>query len=259
MGRPTPRPTMQSFLIALQFLTCLPVRLQQAPSEQDTGRSALFYPVVGLVLGTLLALPLRLGVAWTGTPLLWAALTLSLWVMLTGGLHLDGLADSVDAWVGGRGQRERTLTLMKDPHCGPMAVIALTLVLVLKLAALDTLVIAGQWWLLGLPLILGRQTLILLFLSTPYARPQGLGVALTRHLPRKPAVLVLLLTTLGLVAVFKFLAVLTSLLALALLWGLRRAVMQRLGGTTGDTAGALVEITETAVLILCALALRYTH
>ena len=249
---------LRAFLIALQFLTCLPVALRQAPSAEEIGRSALFYPVVGLVLAALLAPLLRLAGHLGATPFLWAALALSLWVILTGGLHLDGLADTVDAWMGGRGQRERTLALMRDPHCGPMAVIALFLVLSLKLAALEVLVRAGQGPLIALPLILGRQALVLLFLSTPYARSQGLGLALSRELPRNPATLLLLLTTLGLLGAFPLLGALTTLLSLGVFLGLRRALLRRLGGTTGDTAGALVELVETSTLLLCAGALGYT-
>ncbi len=249
---------VRSFLIALQFLTCLPVTLQQAPNDREVGFSALFYPLVGLILASLLEPLLRLALHSQASPFFWAALTLCAWVLLTGGLHLDGLADSVDAWMGGQGQRERTLALMKDPHCGPMAVIALFLVLTLKLAALEVLALDGQWILLGLPLVLGRLALVLLFLSTPYARAQGLGLALSHHLPRKPAILVLTLTTGALMIEFKVLGVLACVTSLGVFLGLRRALLQRLGGTTGDTAGALVELTETTTLLLCAGTLRYT-
>ncbi len=248
----------RALLIALQFLTCLPITLRQAPHDREVGFSALFYPLVGLILAGLLEPLLHLALHSQATPFFWAAITLSAWVLLTGGLHLDGLADSVDAWKGGLGQRERTLALMKDPHCGPMAIIALFLVLTLKLAALEVLALDGQWILLGLPLVLGRLALVLLFLSTPYARAQGLGFALSHHLPRKPAILVLALTTGALMIVFKVLGVLSCVASLGVFLVLRRALLQRLGGTTGDTAGALVELTETTVLLLCAGTLRYT-
>ncbi|HBM07500.1 MAG TPA: adenosylcobinamide-GDP ribazoletransferase, partial [Pseudomonas sp.] len=118
---------MQPFLIALQFLTCLPVRLRGMPEPQQIGRSLLYYPLVGLLLGGMLCL---LGVALgNAAPPLKAALLLAAWVWLTGALHLDGLADSADAWLGGFGDRERTLAIMKDPCSGPVAVAVLVLVL----------------------------------------------------------------------------------------------------------------------------------
>jgi adenosylcobinamide-GDP ribazoletransferase len=176
---------MQPFLIALQFLTCLPVRLRGMPEPQQIGRSLLYYPLVGLLLGGMLCL---LGMALgNAAPPLKAALLLAAWVWLTGALHLDGLADSADAWLGGFGDRERTLAIMKDPCSGPVAVAVLVLVLLLKFVALWTLLEQGNpWVLLAVPL-LGRSAMLGLFLTTPYVRPGGLGQALAEHMPRSEA------------------------------------------------------------------------
>lgn len=176
-------------LIALQFLTRLPVRLPGLPTEQENGRSLLWYPFVGLLIGGLLLLGYAVtsGVAVS----LQAALLLSIWVWLSGGLHLDGLADTADAWVGGYGDRERTLAIMKDPACGPIGVISLVLLLLLKWAALMALLEAGQWLVLLLAPWLGRWVLPLLLFTTPYVRPGGMGQVLSEHMPRRslPALL----------------------------------------------------------------------
>src|SRR5690606_32208859 len=106
------------------------------------GRSLLFYPLVGGLFGVLL---LAFNALLDGAPLmLHAALLLTAWVLLSGGLHLDGLADSADAWLGGFGDRERTLTIMKDPRSGPIAVVTLVLVLLLKFSALLALIENNQ-------------------------------------------------------------------------------------------------------------------
>src|SRR5699024_7527202 len=89
--------SMQPFLIALQFLTSLPVRLSGMPAPQAVGRSLLHYPLVGLLLGLVLWLG-SLAIEGAALPLQ-AALVLAAWVALTGALHLDGLADSADAWL----------------------------------------------------------------------------------------------------------------------------------------------------------------
>ena len=119
---------MSAWLIALQFLTRVPVRLTAMPAPEQVGRSLLWYPLLGLLVGgLLLGLHLLLG----ATPaLLQAALLLTVWVAITGGLHLDGLADSADAWAGGFGDRERSLAIMQDPRSGPIAVVVLVLLLV---------------------------------------------------------------------------------------------------------------------------------
>lgn len=243
---------MKAFLLALQFLTCLPVSLKAAPGPADWGRSALAYPLVGLLIGLLLAgLQQLVGHA---DPLLQAALLTATWALITGGLHLDGLADSADAWVGGHGDRERTMTIMKDPRSGPAAVSTLVLVLLLKFVALAALVKAGAWPALLLAPVLGRLALVALLLGTPYVRPGGMGSAISAHLPRAAAVLALLLVAAG--ALVTGMAGALALAAAAVAWlGLRWMMMRRLGGMTGDTLGAAVELTEVAVLVALALEL----
>ncbi|WP_280283515.1 adenosylcobinamide-GDP ribazoletransferase [Pseudomonas sp. BN415] len=237
---------MTPLLIALQFLTRLPVRLPGMPEPREIGRSLLWYPLVGLLIGGLL-----LGAAWLldGQPtLLSAALLLALWVGLSGGLHLDGLADTADAWVGGYGDRERTLTIMKDPRSGPIAVVVLVVLLLLKFAALAAVLQAGQWLPLVLAPWLARGMLPLLFMTTPYVRSGGLGQALAEHLPRRE--LPLWLAAQGVaILVLGWSAWIALAAALVVFGWLRGRFLQRLGGTTGDTAGALVELVEVGVLV----------
>lgn len=241
---------MTPLLIALQFLTRLPVRLPGMPEPQQIGRSLLFYPLVGALLGLLL-----LGLEWLlgdTALLLKAALLLAAWVALSGGLHLDGLADTADAWVGGYGDRERTLAIMKDPRSGPIAVVVLVLVLLLKFAALVALLEQGPIAALLLAPWLARGLLPLLFMTTPYVRPGGLGQALAEHLPRQALPWVLgAHALLGLV--FGWVTLVSLAAALAVFAGWRRGLMRRLGGTTGDTAGALVELVEVGVLVAVVL------
>ncbi len=241
---------MLPLLIALQFLTSLPIRLPALPTPRQQGRSLLCYPLVGALLGALL---------WLGAillagapPLLQAALLLTLWVALSGALHLDGLADSADAWLGGFGDRERTLAIMKDPRSGPVAVVVLVLVLLLKFAALLALLQAQQYAALLLAPVLGRAALLALFLTTAYVRPSGLGQALAANLPRPWARGVLVVATLGCLP-FGAPGLVALLLAVATFFLARRAMLRRLGGTTGDTAGALLELVECAVLVGLAL------
>lgn len=238
-------------LIALQFLTRLPVRLPGLPTAQENGRSLLWYPLVGLLIGSLLVLAWLLlqGVS-TG---LQAALLLAIWVWLSGGLHLDGLADTADAWVGGYGDRERTLAIMKDPACGPIGVITLVLLLLLKWAALVALLESGQWLPLLLAPWLGRWILPLLLLTTAYVRPGGMGHTLAEHMPRASLPLLLTVHALGMLLCGWY-GLLALLLALLVWLLVRHYLRARLGGTTGDTAGALVELVEVVVLIGCAIA-----
>jgi adenosylcobinamide-GDP ribazoletransferase len=239
---------MLPFWIALQFLSSLPINLPGMPSPQELGRSLLFYPLVGALFGCALLL---LNGMLNGTPLfLHAALLLTAWVLLSGGLHLDGLADSADAWLGGFGDRERTLTIMKDPRSGPIAVVTLVLVLLLKFAALLALIDSGDAIGLLLAPVIGRSAMLGLFLCTPYVRAGGLGQALADHLPRQAGKKVLIASALLclLVAGASGLYAMASA-ALCFCW-LRHLMLRRIGGTTGDTAGALLELLEVAVLVV---------
>jgi len=239
------------FWIALQFLSSLPISLPGMPQPRALGRSLLYYPLVGLLFGVLLW---GLNALLAGTPsLLHAALLLTAWVLLSGGLHLDGLADSADAWLGGFGDRERTLTIMKDPRSGPIAVVALVLVLLLKFCALLALIEQQHSVALLIVPLIGRSALLGVFLTTPYVRAGGLGQALADHLPRKAGWWVLGLSAVACV----LLAGVAGLWALGLaaagfVW-LRQLMMRRLGGTTGDTAGALLELLEVGMLVGLAL------
>lgn len=239
------------FLIALQFLTRLPVRLPGTPDVHLVGRSLLYYPLVGLILGSLLAtLNWILGDA---SGLLRAALLLATWVLLTGALHLDGLADSADAWVGGLGDRERTLAIMKDPYCGPAAVVTLMVVLLTKFAALEQLASAGNLVALVLAPVFGRIALVALFLTTPYVRPGGLGADLAQHFPRRGCTIVLFasLITIPLVTDSQGFWMMLAVAGTMLL--LRSLMIQRIGGITGDTAGAVVTLTEVTALMTAVL------
>jgi adenosylcobinamide-GDP ribazoletransferase len=242
---------MLPFWIALQFLSSLPIRLPGMPAPQELGRSLLFYPAVGVLLGSVL---MALNLLLDGAPLfLHAALLLAAWVLLSGGLHLDGLADSADAWLGGFGDRERTLTIMKDPRSGPIAVVTLVIVLLLKFTALLALIEFHHSVGMLLAPVIGRTAMLGLFLNTPYVRAGGLGQALADHLPRRSGIQVLAITAVVCVLIGGFAGLASVIVATAGFFWLRRLMIRRLGGTTGDTAGAMLELLEVLVLVTLAL------
>lgn len=235
---------------ALGLLTRIPAPVFADGDGALRARSLHWYPLAGLVI----ALPLLALAQWLPTPpLLTAAVILTCWVALTGCLHLDGLADCADAWVGGMGDRERTLAIMKDPASGPVAVVTLVLSLLLKLVAIEAILhqpTDSGWWLAP---VFARAMAAVAFITTPYIRPGGMGAGLTRGSP--PAVAIATGVTLLAAAFFLpallWWAWLASAAALFMVW--RRAMIRRLGGFTGDGAGALVEVQETALLLITAL------
>ncbi|MCK9504353.1 MAG: adenosylcobinamide-GDP ribazoletransferase [Porticoccaceae bacterium] len=242
----------QALWLGVGLLTRIPAPSLANAGNLAPGISLHWYFAVGLLIGLVL---LALAHGFSALPFLAAALVVAAWTWLTGGLHLDGLADCADAWTGGMGDRMRTLAIMKDPACGPMGVAVVVLALLLKFAALTTLLsfaVATPWWLVPM---LARAALPLVFISTPYVRPGGMG---DRMAATCSPGFIYTSTVLTILIVLMF-----TPLSLGLLWlsttllvllGWRHAIMARLGGFTGDGAGALVEILETALLVVAAAA-----
>lgn len=240
---------MNEFLIALQFLTRIPLKTELQWGKGCVARSLLWYPLVGALIGGMIVLLANLTSA-SGV-MLSAALVLAGWVLITGGLHLDGLADSADAWVGSHGDRQRALDIMKDPQAGPVAVIVLLLLLLIKFSAIYTLLQQHALWLLLVAPVVGRCVPMLLFLTTDYVRENGLGSAMSEGLVDAMAVKVLFVVAVILVV---FLGVVNGFLLIAMVlltvWWLRGLMIRHLGGMTGDTIGASIEIIEVVTLLV---------
>jgi adenosylcobinamide-GDP ribazoletransferase len=244
-----PRPAR----IAVQFLTCIPVRLEPAPLGPEVGLSLLWYPAVGVLIGVIVWVTASV-LSPLASPLA-AALVLSAWVCLTGVLHLEGLADVADAWIGGHGDRERTLTIMKDTHVGPVAVAAVVCLLLIKFGALAALLASGTAsWSLRLacgclvPPLLARAAVPVLFAHTPYVRAQGIGADLAAHQSRRGG----LWTAAGVILVVVIACSRAGMIAAAtatvIYLLMRGAFLRRLGGITGDCIGAMIEVIEALTL-----------
>jgi adenosylcobinamide-GDP ribazoletransferase len=245
---------MTSFLISLQFLTTFPIQLKQMPTAKQNAYSILFYPAVGLIIGVVLYLA---ALVLSGLPIVLASsLILVIWIWLTGGLHLDGLADTADAWVGGFGDKERTLKIMKDPSCGPIGVLSLIIVCGLKWSALYVLLQTQSILALLIFPFLARIAPLVLFLTTPYLRAQGLGRSIALHLPKRRAWWVVGIS-LSMMLYFGWLGLMVTLAFICTLMYLRIKFLQRIGGITGDTIGASVEISETVGVLVWVIVLHY--
>ena len=238
--------------LAFSLLTRIPVRLPDAIEDRSWGAAVAFYPLVGLVIGALLTLAAFALMALEAPTGVSALLVLVLWVGLTGAFHLDGLADSADAWLGGYGDRDKTLRILKDPACGPAGAVALILVLLGKWVALTALFESGSVGALILAPVLARAAVVWLFLNLPCALEEGLVTRAHENQPRALLQRALVLSALASVLLgWAGLAMLLTTVALTLAGA--RLMRARLGGFSGDLAGALVEAAETAMLLVLAL------
>jgi adenosylcobinamide-GDP ribazoletransferase len=236
---------MKPLLAAIRLLTILPLPGTWGTAEDDLAGSVAFFPLVGLLLGAVAA-ALAWGLAQVAPPMVTAAVLVVVLLGFSGGLHIDGLSDTADGFLSCR-NRERMLEIMKDSRAGPMGLVAVVCVLLLKFAALSSLAWlqpAVLWPAVLLMPLAGRAAICVHVAILSSARPDGLGAVFcgSRHhwaalgaIAGLAAVAWPLLKLPGLV-------VSAACLAVALL--LAAYVYRKLRGATGDTLGAVCEIVE---------------
>ena len=240
---------MKNFLRALSFLTILPMGQLPLSEEKELARSMVFFPLVGLVIGLLLALGYYLlSFLFSKSLVLW--LTIGLLALLTRGLHLDGFADTMDG-LGSAGPKEKILEVMRDSRIGSFGVISLILLIGAKYFTLDQIPIPSIPYTLILMTVMGRNTMVLVCYRSPYARSEGgLAKPFTENLGYREMALSLVsafgiaLLLMGLKGILVFLGI--CLFSL----GYRFFFIKKLGGVTGDILGAANELVELLCLIL---------
>jgi adenosylcobinamide-GDP ribazoletransferase len=243
---------VSSFYAALQFLTVFPWPRYRPYSADELGRAAIFFPVIGVLLGLVLVL-----VSSALEPLASAGLSsvvlVAVLALLTRGLHLDGLGDSFDG-LSAAGDRERMLQIMDDSHTGAFGLIAIVLLLLIKIHALES-VETERWRALLTAPVLGRWAMIVLGYGARAAKP-GLGSSLIEHLKTKHLLVASFITFIFAGAILRGVGV--ALMICIGLFSLLSKVFwhRRLGGVTGDTFGATSELSEALVLVILALGPR---
>lgn len=249
---------MNSFLYALVLMTRLPVgRLYwAAPSASHWRRSIYYYPLVGAVLALLLMLVNHF-TSSIADDFVRASILVLTWVLLTGALHLDGLADSWDAYFAHHGNAARTMQIMKDPTNGTLAVVAIVLCILLKVACLTYLILAveNENLVFLVTLAISRALVLLLMLYTPYApfdtgASQSIAARLSAEQSTGITFAVVLASITFMLFVMENSMVLTSVLAcvLLLVWW-RQVWIKMIGGYTGDVLGAYIEMAECTILL----------
>jgi adenosylcobinamide-GDP ribazoletransferase len=213
------------------------------------GRSAIFFPVIGLILGSILVVVNFLLTPFASAALL-SVILVSLLAFFTGGLHLDGLGDTVDG-LGAGGDRDHILKVMDDSHIGAFGLIAIVLVLLLKIHALES-IDGDRWQTLLVALILGRWAMVL-FAYRSKAAKNGLGSRLIDQLKTKYFIIATLLTLLLVAAIWRRNGIAMMAWVAVFTVANKYYFHRRLGGVTGDTCGAIGELSETSVMVLLAL------
>ena len=246
-----------AFLAAIRFLTSIPLPWRREEwwrqtSQEQFARSLPYYPVVGLLIGLLLA-----GCYWLFSLFLphtlLSALLLVVIVAITGGLHLDGFIDTIDGIAAGHADAARRKSVMKDASVGAIGVVAVIVLLLVKFASLNSLPHSWMMATLVLMPVLGRWAMVYAVFFYPYGRQQGMGGEL-RKATRWSGFIAATLITLAIALV---LAQLAGLAIMIICWllvlGAAAFFKSKFSGLTGDTYGAINELVEVLVLILVAV------
>lgn len=237
---------------ALSFLTVCPLQSRSAWTPETLGSSMVYYPLVGTLIGLCLwGLAVLLGLLFP-VPLVSALLLASL-LLLTGGLHIDGLSDTVDG-LSGSYNREDALRIFKDPHVGSMAVAAVAMLLLVKYTCLSALKPDVLGPVLVLMATLSRYAMVQLACFSPYARATGgLGEPFVRGIRPEHHRYALLLALCSVLLFGRMRGVLLGALIILATFGLQVYFQRRLGGITGDVLGATNEVSEMLVLLLAVI------
>lgn len=240
--------SINSLRSAVAFLTVIPVAAGEGKPAARLGRA--YFPAVGAVLGLLAGAVFALTAAIT-TPLLAAVAAVAVLAALTGGLHLDGVADAADGLFG-RGPTVQRLEIMRDPRVGSFGAIALIVVLLGDVAALSALTPAGAIVALVVAGALSRWAMLWVIAFLPYVRESGLGVAAGGANRAFDVILG------SVVAVLCCLLDWRHAAFAILLVGVSASVVgvvarRRIGGATGDIYGATCEVCQLAALIAFAV------
>jgi len=240
---------MRAFIIALQFLTCIPLNPGMKVNEEEVGRSMLYFPLVGLCMGACLALA-RIPLAALLPQSMADGMIIALLAALSGAIHLDGLADTADGIAGGK-DREDRLRIMKDPRVGAIGVVCVVMVIMLKYVALMAMPMHLKSSALLLVPVIGRWAQLLVAYRADYAGlTRGIGFTFTRQVTLPVVLCTSLLVGAFAYYLFSLKGAVVAVASLAACLAYTAYFRRTLGGVTGDVLGAATELAETAALIM---------
>lgn len=242
---------MRRLLAAIRFLTILPMPGTLGACQEDLAGSVPFFPLVGLLLGAVAG-----AAAWvltaTVAPMLAAISIEVLLLAFSGALHMDGLSDSADGMLSSR-PRERILEIMKDSHIGVMGVVAVVCVLLVKFASLASVTKEDFWAVAALMPLAGRCAIVINMALLPYVRRQGLGKVFCRRRAVLPAIWAVAVLVATCWALFAWQGLVVAGLCVAVAMTMAGYFYRKIGGSTGDTFGAVCELVELVPAVVLAV------
>ena len=241
---------MKRLIAALQFLTVCPFVSRVACDERDIGRSVPWFAVVGLLIGSAVAL-LDRGMSALFPPVLCSVISALALIAASGGLHADGLADTCDGFFSAR-PRERILEIMRDSRIGAMGVLGIVGVFALKVAALASAPFSLRWQVLLLMPFVGRCSMVIQLAILNYARTGGLCSVFVQNRRRSDVILTLVLLGVAGWLLGKEYGICVAAVSVVAIVVFSFWCRGKIGGFTGDTLGAGCELVEVIPALLAA-------
>jgi len=243
---------MSSFLLAIQFLTIIPFKIKHI-NEKDMSKSMIYFPLIGLLLGLILAVTFNFFSFLQFKDLFINIILVILLIVLTGGIHLDGLADTTDAILS-RKNKEEMLKIMRDSHIGVMGVLSLISIILLKISFLSSISTPLKTISLILMCVLSRWALVFTMFLFPYARQKGKAKIFIQGMNFKIFILATIIALICVAIIWKIKGLIILGIIAICAYIIGKFINHKIGGITGDTLGAINELTEVIVLFsICIL------
>jgi len=239
---------MKKLILAWQFLTIIPLGRKNCEEKYFSG-SLVYFPVIGLFIAAILSAGLFLLQSLGFHNLSLSVFLVILLAIITGGIHLDGLADTTDGLSSGK-DKDETLAIMRDPHIGAMGVLAIVCALLLKAGLFYSL--AGLLKIKGLFLmcLISRWAMVMLIYLFPYARKEGKAMIFSAGVNLKIFLLTTVITGISASLIWRIKGSIVWVIAAGCAFLFGKLTVRKLGGITGDVLGAANEIIEVVCLFL---------
>lgn len=237
---------MKNFVLLLQFFTRIPIKKIYPYDHESYGKSTFLLPLVGFIIGSIIFLSGKIMLLTNLPKELYSLALLFLWIILTGALHLDGFADTIDGFFSYK-PKDKVLEIMRDPHIGTNGVIGLIFIILTKFFLYSKLNLE----IIFLSFILGRLIIIMSASFGNYARDKGMAIAIIQYNNKFTFIKSFFISLIIFIFFKKY--IISFFLTLIIGYFIHLKIIKKIDGVTGDTLGFLCETSEVIFLILTIL------
>ena len=236
---------MKRLILLIQFLTRIPININLSVTREDLSKSIIYFPIVGYIIGIILAMFYNFSIFYFDKIII-AFLVIIIEIIITGGLHIDGLSDTVDGIYSGR-EKKKIIEIMKDPNVGTFGVLSIIILVIFKFLLIYKIDNNLFLVLLMMP-VFSRFCSVFSSRIGKYPKEDGLGNIFIGQV-NNYQLLISFIFTLPLLY-FNFIIYIAFIINIIFTFSFVKYITKRIDGITGDTLGAIVEINELLFLLV---------